>query len=229
MFKDRYFDSGKSYNKKGVYRLKEIGFLKSFIQKKSDEHYDLMLLEKWKLIKGRKKVLDAGCGRGQFIALNPYNAEVFGIDVIKSEVDMAKKTGLNVKYADLNKKFPFKDSTFDAIICSHVLEHITDPSNMMSEFRRVLKNGGKLLIAVPNFSYKDFYKDYTHKRPYPKEALFRLLFDYNFEGIRFRKGPYLNKYLAALFIAFPLVRHKIEKLFGLAKPWELLVSGINKK
>lgn len=44
---------------------------------------------------------------------------------------------------------PFPEGIFDLLICNHVLEHIEDDHKAMSEFYRVLKNGGKAILQVP--------------------------------------------------------------------------------
>jgi len=229
-YKKGYFDSGVMYNsQKGLYKLRNSTFLKSIIEKKSKQHYDLLLVEKWKFLRNCRKVLDAGCGRGQFIKLNPFGADVSGIDFIESDIDKLKKEGFNVKCVDLKKKLPYKNSSFDGIISSHVLEHIDNPDMMLSEFKRILKKEGILLIAVPNFSFEQFYKDPTHKRPYPKEAIFRLLSDYGFHDIKIVNGPHLNKTISAIFFLSPKIRHMIEKLLGKINPWEILAIAKNTK
>lgn len=222
-FKENYFNSGKEFNKKrGLYSLKEKLPIKSILKEKSDKHYSFLLLEKWKLFKDKNKILDVGCGRGQFIKLNPYKKEAFGLELIDSEVKRAKKEGLNVVKGDANKKIPFPASSFDGIMCSHVLEHLSDPTKMFSEFKRVTRNGGIVVIAVPNFSFKSFFKDPTHKRPYPKEALYRVLSDHGFQDIKIVNGPFLNPALSAALLFFPKVRHAAEKVLGKIKPWEYL-------
>ena len=45
-----------------------------------------------------------------------------------------------ITYADLEKKLPFKDNTFDGVYTCHVLEHITNLIQLMSELKRVCKN-----------------------------------------------------------------------------------------
>ena len=46
---------------------------------------------------------------------------------------------------------PFNDQTFETIICSEVLEHVSDVESALNEIDRLLKPGGKLLISVPSF------------------------------------------------------------------------------
>jgi SAM-dependent methyltransferase len=54
---------------------------------------------------------------------------------------------------DLNRvPFPLRAETFDLIVASHVLEHLTDPFAAMAEFARLLRPGGRLEIKVPHFS-----------------------------------------------------------------------------
>lgn len=49
-------------------------------------------------------------------------------------------------------EMPFEDSRFDAVLCNHVLEHVTDDIKAMSEIRRVLKPGGWAIMQIPFFS-----------------------------------------------------------------------------
>jgi SAM-dependent methyltransferase len=228
-FKKSYFDSGKEYNQnKGLYRVRNL-FSKEIITKKSKKHFNLFLENKWKNFIGCSKVLDAGCGRGEFMELNPYHMDVYGIDIIKDEIDDLKKRGFNVRVANLDKKLKFKDSFFDGINCSHVLEHMENPENMISEFKRILKDGGILAISVPNFSFKHFYKDPTHKRPYPKEALFRILYDRGFSDIHIKNGIATSQVVNALFFFFPTLRFNIKKFLGRYWPSEYTAVAKNKK
>jgi len=229
-FKKSYFDSGREYNRqKGLYSIRDNLPAQDLFSKKSKQHHNLLLLDKWKLLKGCKKVLDAGCGKGEFMELNPYKAEIYGIDINKETVIEAKEKGLNIQFADVNRKLPFTDSSFDAINCSHVLEHLEDGTNTISEFKRILKDKGILVISVPNFSFKKFYADYTHKRPYPKEALFRILNDNGFREIKIINGVCLNQLVSAIFLLFPKLRFSAEKLLGLFCPWEIIAVARNKK
>lgn len=51
--------------------------------------------------------------------------------------------------ADLTKRTPWPDASFDLIVCSHVLEHIEDDVGAMRELRRLLKRRGEAVILVP--------------------------------------------------------------------------------
>lgn len=48
--------------------------------------------------------------------------------------------------------YPFKDNEFDLIEADHVLEHLSEPFEVMKELNRILKTGGRLEIRVPHFS-----------------------------------------------------------------------------
>jgi len=107
--------------------------------------YEVMYLEN---IKG--KLLDVGCGSGEFINyMNRSSWETIGIDFDEKAVSAARSKGLNVKLGNLNEqKFP--NNNFDAITIAHVIEHIYDPVVLLKECFRILKPGGKLIIATPN-------------------------------------------------------------------------------
>jgi SAM-dependent methyltransferase len=54
-------------------------------------------------------------------------------------------------YHDLNKKLPFPDNSYDTVILSDVLEHISEPSELCKEIARILKPNGHLLLNVPYY------------------------------------------------------------------------------
>ncbi len=66
-------------------------------------------------------------------------AHYVGVDLEPGRADVA---------ADITD-LPFEDGSFDAIVCSHVLEHVPDDRRAMSELRRVLSPGGVALVMVP--------------------------------------------------------------------------------
>lgn len=98
------------------------------------------------------KMLDVGCGNGEFTALfESPERELYGVDLVENNVKLAIKKGINAKKCDLNnEKLPFKDKEFDILLCSEVIEHIFDTERFAGELKRVLKDGGALIISVPN-------------------------------------------------------------------------------
>jgi len=92
------------------------------------------------------KVLDIGCGHG--ICHNLLKGR------LKSYcgIDAAKYPGIkNSKRVDLNnKKLPFASKSFDAVICTDVLEHLFYPDEICEEIKRVLKPEGIAIISLPN-------------------------------------------------------------------------------
>ncbi|MDA7717817.1 class I SAM-dependent methyltransferase [Pseudomonadales bacterium] len=91
-------------------------------------------------------VLDVGCGNQiykPFIEFNRYQ----GIDV---EVSGHNKNLMKVdRYFD-GENIPFSDCLFDLVLCSEVLEHVLNPEKLVSEMKRVVKDGGLILITVPS-------------------------------------------------------------------------------
>ena len=78
----------------------------------------------------------------------------------------------HVQKADINC-LPYKDGTFDHVICSHVLEHIPDDQKAMSEIKRVLKPGGAALLMVPEALVgDDTDEDVTLSDPRQREERF---------------------------------------------------------
>lgn len=92
-----------------------------------------------------------------------YFAPVDKIEQNLREISSVTTFDLDMENIDVRgdiAKLPFSESTFDTIICSHVLEHIPNDLIAMSEMYRVLKKGGNALIMVPkNKSKYETYED----------------------------------------------------------------------
>jgi SAM-dependent methyltransferase len=113
---------------------------------------------------GRKalKILDAGCGyRGYkpYISI-PENAYVVGIDI--SEEQLLKNTVAHEKILGDIQSYELPPDEFDAIICWWVLEHASQPERALKNFLYSVKEGGIIVIAVPNvMSIKGFITKFT--------------------------------------------------------------------
>jgi 2-polyprenyl-3-methyl-5-hydroxy-6-metoxy-1,4-benzoquinol methylase len=96
------------------------------------------------------KLLDIGCGNGERIELmRGLGWSVEGIDFDETAVRVARRKELQVHCGTLDeKKYP-KDH-FDAIIMSHVFEHLYEPIDVLRECYRILKPNGNFIIVTPN-------------------------------------------------------------------------------
>ena len=93
--------------------------------------------------KPRQTALDVGCREGyQSQWLEKKGNTVTSIDIEKKYEKCI--------VTDANKPLPFKDASFDLIWCSEVIEHLHQPKQAISEFRRILKPGGKMILTTPN-------------------------------------------------------------------------------
>ena len=128
---------------------------------------------------------------------------------------------LNSPLADIKSdicNLPFKNNSFDLILCNHVLEHIPDHNKAISELYRILKKGGLLIAQVPiDFSKEKTFEDfnitnikyrnklfgqYDHVRVYGKD-----FFNYlNQAGFKTKSINYIDK----------ISKEEIQK-FGLKK------------
>jgi len=61
-----------------------------------------------------------------------------------------------------HEKLPFKDNTVDEILCKHVLEHLSNPEQVIKECHRILRPGGLFHIIVPHYSHPNA-KQPVHK------------------------------------------------------------------
>ena len=108
-------------------------------------------------------ILDAGCGSQQFKKYCQhlhYKAQDFGQYVVDDRRILgAESGGLGADGGYLYGELDYvgdiwnieeKDDTFDAILCTEVFEHIPYPNETVTEFQRILKPGGKLILTAPS-------------------------------------------------------------------------------
>jgi SAM-dependent methyltransferase len=96
------------------------------------------------------RVLDVGCGRGDaLVALRDRGWQVRGVDFDPDSVAVARARGLPVDIGSLPSQ-GYADESFDVVTMSHSLEHLPDPAGVLSEVRRILRPGGRLVVVTPN-------------------------------------------------------------------------------
>jgi ubiquinone/menaquinone biosynthesis C-methylase UbiE len=97
-------------------------------------------------------ILDAGCGEGitlgKLVALFP-TAHVTGMDTEPENLEICRQHGLPVREGSLYA-LPFADASFDTVLFSEVIEHLSEPGKALTEIFRVLRPGGRVIIIFPN-------------------------------------------------------------------------------
>jgi 2-polyprenyl-6-hydroxyphenyl methylase / 3-demethylubiquinone-9 3-methyltransferase len=101
-------------------------------------------------------VLDLGCAGGFMAeALAERGANVTGIDPAAEAIAAARahagQFGLRISYdVGIGEALPYAPSSFDAIVCVDVLEHVSDLSQVLAEVQRTLRPGGTFLFDTIN-------------------------------------------------------------------------------
>jgi len=96
---------------------------------------------------GSHPVLDLGCAMGAY--LRQFAPGSVGVDISRPNLEHCRGLVLQVTAADLNSKLPFASESFPAILCSHVLEHVDAPIDLLRECHRILPPGGTLVLGLP--------------------------------------------------------------------------------
>ncbi len=118
------------------------------------------LVEKTTGIKNGQ-LLDVGSGTGAFVNEMKQNGwQVTGLEPDDGARNVAKKL-YNIELDDIKKFYQFPAKSYDAITLWHVLEHVHELSDYVLQLKNLLKENGKLFIAVPNYTSKDasIYKE----------------------------------------------------------------------
>ena len=97
-----------------------------------------------------ERVLDLGCGAGRFVAaLRDAGADPVGVELADGALERARRNVPGADFRAMTDEIPLEDSSVDLVWCSEVLEHVPDTAGLLSEVRRVLKTGGRLLATTP--------------------------------------------------------------------------------
>ncbi|GAA4967715.1 class I SAM-dependent methyltransferase [Algibacter aquimarinus] len=117
-----------------------------------------------------KKLLDVGCGTGDFLQKAfQNNWNISGIEPNEQARDIANKKTKNSVF-EIEQLLKFDAQIFDVITLWHVLEHLPNLEDHIAIFKKLLKPSGTLIIAVPNYKsydaqyYKQFWAAYDVPR-----------------------------------------------------------------
>lgn len=144
---------------------------------------------------GRPRLLDVGCGEGDFLhEMQSLGWSVDGIDPSAEAVATARSRGVSASQATLSE-VALAPHAFDAITFRLVLEHVREPRQALAECRRALKAGGILWIATPSLdatARRVFGRNWIHLEPprhvilYTASGLARMLSETGFEVVDIR-------------------------------------------
>jgi SAM-dependent methyltransferase len=172
----------------------------------------------------RPRILDVGCGTGANLLMLSQFGDAEGVDISEDALAFCRERGLaNVKLGAA-EKLPYDDGTFDLVTALDVVEHLDDDLSGLSEMRRVLRPGGRVLLFVPTFMFLWGVQDdvSNHRRRYRLPELRRVLEQAGFEVER---TTYAN---ITFFLPILLVR-KLMRVTGIKAESEnnITVSSLN--
>lgn len=116
-----------------------------------------------------------------------------GEDIKKGwiNLDQDNHDGVNIVHKIRNDNFlPFKENSFDVVLCSHVIEDLDNPIIVIKDMIRILKKGGLLIIRVPNHTCGWF--NLNHRRAYSSHSLKQIKQNYDMP-FKFESKYYLDK------------------------------------
>jgi SAM-dependent methyltransferase len=95
------------------------------------------------------RALDVGCGSaGNTAVLRDAGWQVTGLEYSEAAAGLARGRGLPIVRGDA-RRLPFPDESFDLVMSTDTWEHIDEDHQVAAEAARVLRPGGRLLVAVP--------------------------------------------------------------------------------
>jgi SAM-dependent methyltransferase len=117
------------------------------------------------------RLIDIGCGTKPYARIvSPFVDEHVGVDHVASLHDISAVDLTGTAY-----DVPADEGSFDAALCTSVLEHLEDPRSALEECRRLLKPGGTAVYTVPFIWHvheapRDFYRFTEHGLRYLADA-----------------------------------------------------------
>lgn len=177
-----------------------------------------------------KKLLDIGCGTGDFLQTAQQNAwTVSGIEPNQQARNIANKK-TNESVFDVDQLLKFDADSFDVITLWHVLEHLPNLDEQIATFKKLLKPNGTLVIAVPNYKsydaqhYKQFWAAFDvprHLWHFNKASVSNLVSKQSFKVDKIKPMWFDSFYVSMLS-----EKHKSGKMNPIKSIWIGLLSNL---
>jgi SAM-dependent methyltransferase len=145
------------------------------------------LADRFRITPGQK-LLDLGCGRGEFLkSFVDIGLDGYGFD--QSDLATASYADLAVTVGNLEERLPYEDESFDVVFSKSVVEHFYFPEKILSEVLRVLKPGGLIITMTPDWvhNFLMFHDDFTHRTPFTQQSLQEIHLYCGFEKVQTEK------------------------------------------
>lgn len=158
----------------------------------------------------RPRILDVGCGTGANLLMLSKYGEAEGVDISEDALAFCRERGLDKVKLGAAEELPYEDGTFDLVTAFDVVEHMDDDLAGLSEMRRVLRPGGRVLLFVPTFMFLWGLQDdvSNHRRRYRLPELRRVL---EHAGFEIERTTYAN---ITFFLPILLIR-KLMRVTGM--------------
>jgi 2-polyprenyl-3-methyl-5-hydroxy-6-metoxy-1,4-benzoquinol methylase len=165
-----------------------------------------------------KKVLDIGCGVGEFsVILKEEGSLPVCLDINIRNIQKVKSLGLPAMVHDINQRLPFDSESFDFAISLEVIEHIPNAEFHLSEIFRILKKDGYVILSTPNAAYYLFrLKSILGQPPHQEGYHYRFFVKKTLNNLLKQQGFKIVKRNAVIY-AF--LYNRIRKLFDKSPVW----------
>jgi len=176
-------------------------------------------------------LLDVGSGTGAFVQdMQQHGWTVTGLEPDADARNVAKQD-YNVSLQDISVFYQLPASSFDAITLWHVMEHVHELQAYVQQLKNLLKDNGRLFIAVPNYTSYDakWYQEYwaafdvpRHLYHFSPRSMRTLMEKHGLKVIQYKPMWYDSFYIALLSS-----KYKNGRTNWFAAAWNGLISNLN--